>query len=139
VKTIVTVSDLQVPFHHKRAVSALTNFIREWGPDEVVCVGDEIDMPQISRWNKGTAGEYAGKLHKDRDDTVRILEALKVKHVMRSNHGDRLRTYLNTVQPRPGRRAGVAVRAVHEVRRHRRHLPPQDVRVRAQLAARPRR
>lgn len=98
-KTIVTVSDLQVPYHHKRAVSALTKFIREWEPDEVVCVGDEIDMPQISRWNKGTAGEYAGKLHKDRDDTVRILEALHVSHVMRSNHGDRLRTYLNTYSP----------------------------------------
>jgi hypothetical protein len=94
IQRIVAVSDLQVPYHHKRAVKALAGFIKDWKPDDVICVGDEIDMPQVSRWTKGTVGEYAGKLHKDRDDTVRILESLQVRHVMRSNHGDRLRAYL---------------------------------------------
>jgi hypothetical protein len=99
VKTIVAVSDLQVPYHHKRAVSALTKFIHAWGPDEVICVGDEIDMPQVSRWTKGTKGEYAGKLSKDRDVTVSILEALRVSHVMRSNHGERLANYVRQWAP----------------------------------------
>jgi predicted phosphodiesterase len=99
VKTIVTVSDLQVPYHHKRAVAALTKFVWEYKPDEVICVGDEIDMPQLSQWTKGTKGEYAGELHKQRDATVRILEALNVSHVMRSNHSDRLAKYLAAYGP----------------------------------------
>jgi hypothetical protein len=56
-------------------------------------------MPQVSRWSKGLAGEYAGRLHKDRDETARVLAALKVNHVMRSNHGDRLSTYLAQYAP----------------------------------------
>ena len=99
VRTIVTVSDLQVPYQHKPAVRALSEFIRQWGPDDVICVGDEIDMPQVSRWSKGLAGEYAGKLHKDRDETSRVLESLGVRHVMRSNHGTRLFDYLHRYAP----------------------------------------
>lgn len=98
-KTILAVSDLQIPYQHKRAVSALTKFINNWRPDDVICVGDEIDMPQVSRWSKGTAAEYAGKLHKDRDETTRTLEALKVQHLSRSNHGSRLWSYLARYAP----------------------------------------
>lgn len=97
--TILAVSDLQVPYHHKRAVSALAKFVNDWRPDTVLSVGDEIDMPQVSSWSKGAAGEYAGKLHQDRDATVRVLEALRVQHVMRSNHSDRLATYLRKWAP----------------------------------------
>jgi predicted phosphodiesterase len=99
VKTIIGISDLQVPYQHKRAVAALTKFVKATKPDEVVCVGDEIDMPQISQWTKGTKYEYAGKLHKQRDATMRILEGLRVNHVMRSNHSDRLEKYVSAYAP----------------------------------------
>jgi len=99
VRTIVAVSDLQVPYQHKRAVNALARFIDDTAPDQVVCVGDEIDMPQISQWTKGTKYEYAGQLHKHRDETVKILERLGVTDVMRSNHSDRLGKYLNQYAP----------------------------------------
>lgn len=98
-KTIVTVSDLQVPYQHKRAVASLANFIKAWRPDEVNCVGDEIDMPQVSRWSRGLAGEYKGKLHEDRDATAKVLEQLRVNNVMRSNHGARLFDYLSQYAP----------------------------------------
>jgi hypothetical protein len=99
-KAILTVSDLQVPYHHGRAVKALAGFIRDWQPDVVQCVGDEIDLPQVSRWKKGLRGEYAGKLSQDRDETTRILEQLQVRHVMRSNHGaDRLEGYVAKYAP----------------------------------------
>jgi hypothetical protein len=99
-RTIVTVSDLQVPYQHKRAVTALAKFIEDWQPDTVQCVGDEIDLPQVSRWKKGLRGEYAGKLTQDRDETARILERLKVRDVMRSNHGaDRLESYVAQYAP----------------------------------------
>jgi hypothetical protein len=99
VKTIVTVSDLQVPYQHRPAVKALAKFIKDWQPDSVQCVGDEIDMPQVSRWTEGTKGEYAGKLYKDRDATLKVLEALRVEHVMRSNHGERLWGYISRKAP----------------------------------------
>jgi hypothetical protein len=99
VKFVVAVSDLQVPYHHKRAVSALTKFVHAVRPDQVLSVGDEIDMPQVSQWTKGGAGEYAGKLHKDRDATYRVLEALRVTDVMRSNHSDRLMAYVRKYGP----------------------------------------
>jgi len=100
VKTVVTVSDLQVPYHHPRAVKALAKFINDWQPDVVQCVGDELDAPQVSRWTRGMRGEYLGKLHKDRDVAVRILEQLGVTHLSRSNHGsDRLESYLRQNAP----------------------------------------
>ena len=99
-KTIVCVSDLQIPYHDKRAVDNLAKFIKAYKPTEVVSVGDEMDMQTISRWAKGTPLEYERSIAKDRDETTRVLEALKVKHIIRSNHTDRL---FNTVMLRaPG-------------------------------------
>jgi len=99
-KTIVCVSDLQVPYHDKRAVDNLAKFIRAFKPDMVVSVGDEMDMQTISRWAKGTPLEYERSIGKDRDATVRVLEDLRVDHMIRSNHTDRL---FNTVMLRsPG-------------------------------------
>ena len=99
-KKIVCISDLQVPYYDKRAVNNLAAFIKAYKPDTVVSVGDEMDMQTISRWAKGTPLEYERSISKDRDETVRVLEALKVKHVIRSNHTDRL---FNTVMMRaPG-------------------------------------
>lgn len=99
-KTIVCVSDLQIPYHDKRAVDNLAKFIKSYKPTEVVSVGDEMDMQTISKWAKGTPLEYERSIAKDRDETTRVLEALKVKHIIRSNHTDRL---FNTVMLRaPG-------------------------------------
>jgi predicted phosphodiesterase len=99
-KTIVCVSDLQIPYHDKRAVDNLAKFIKAYKPTEVVSVGDEMDMQTISKWSKGTPLEYERSIGRDRDETTRVLEALKVKHIIRSNHTDRL---FNTVMMRaPG-------------------------------------
>ena len=45
---IVIVSDLQVPFHSPKMVKNLATFIRKFKPDEVLCVGDEMDFNTIS-------------------------------------------------------------------------------------------
>ncbi len=93
------VSDLQVPYHSDRAVSALANFIQVTQPDLVCSVGDEMDMPQVSRWNKSMAGEYEQTLSKQRDQTIAILKRLGVQHMSRSNHTDRLAVYLRRYAP----------------------------------------
>jgi len=86
------ISDLQVPYHDARAVEALAECLKDLKKkdDLVVTVGDEIDLPQISRWTQGKAGEWERTLGKDRDLTVEILANLRVDHVIRSNHTDRL-------------------------------------------------
>jgi len=99
-KAIVCISDLQVPYHDKRAVANVAAFIKAFKPDTVVSVGDEMDFQTISRWAQGTPLEYERTIGRDRDMTVQVLEDLKVEHVIRSNHTDRL---FNTVMMRaPG-------------------------------------
>ena len=98
-KRIVIVSDLQIPYHDPTAVENLIKFIRSYKPDQVVSIGDEIDLPTLGKWNRGRIGEYAGSLGRDRDETVRILERLQVTDVIRSNHTDRLFNYIANQSP----------------------------------------
>jgi predicted phosphodiesterase len=96
---ICIVSDLQIPYHDPKAVHNLIDFIKRYKPDRVVSIGDEIDLPQVSKWEKGRMGEYAGTIGKDRDATVKILEQLRVTDVIRSNHTDRLFNYIASYAP----------------------------------------
>lgn len=91
-KRVWLVSDLQVPYHDKRAVDALAQAIEDMRQpgDLVVTVGDEMDMQTISRWSAGTPLEFERSIGKDRDATVQVLRDLQVQHVIRSNHTDRL-------------------------------------------------
>ena len=89
-KRIVVVPDLQVPFHSKGGVQALARFIEQYEPDQVVCVGDLIDMPQISQWTKGSAGEHTRDLHKHRNMAIDVIAALQIDVISRANHEDRL-------------------------------------------------
>jgi len=63
-KTVIVIPDMQVPYHDSRAVRAVQNFVGDYQPDELYCVGDEADSPEPSRWNKGLAGEFEGTLQK---------------------------------------------------------------------------
>lgn len=99
-KVQILISDLQVPYHDKRAVANVIEFIKWYKPDEVISVGDEMDMQTISKWSRGTALEHEGSIGNDRDEAVRILKALKITRMTRSNHTDRL---FNTIALRaPG-------------------------------------
>lgn len=90
IQRTVVVSDLQVPYHDEVAVKNLGAFIRTWKPHKVVTIGDEIDLPQISRWTEGTPGWYEQTLGEDRDLAVQTLYDLQVTDMIRSNHTDRL-------------------------------------------------
>jgi hypothetical protein len=48
IKRIVVVSDLQVPYHDRVATRNLASFITKFKPDQVVNIGDEIDLAHIS-------------------------------------------------------------------------------------------
>lgn len=102
----VVIPDIQAPFHDPKAVRALIDFVKHIKPDGLLCVGDEIDLPSVSRWNNGTAGEYTHSLVNDIKVTNGIVtelrEALgkgKPFHMSRSNHGDRLHNYVVKYAP----------------------------------------
>lgn len=93
-KRTVVLPDLQCPYEDSHVVNNLAIFIKAFRPDAVVTIGDEIDLPQISRWTENTPGWYEQTLASDRDHTVEVLwkltEHVKEAHMIRSNHTDRL-------------------------------------------------
>ena len=99
IKRIVLVSDLQCPYHDEIAVRNLSRFIKRWKPHRVASVGDEIDLPQLSKWERGLAGEFAGTLDRDRKITQDVLWKLQVTDIVRSNHSDRLYNSIKTRMP----------------------------------------
>lgn len=104
-KTIVVVSDLQVPFHDRAALENLTSFVKDFEPDGLVNVGDDIDAHEVSQWSKGGAGEYTGTLQASLDEVASVHLAFRealgdgTYDLSRSNHGDRLRKYIAQYAP----------------------------------------
>jgi predicted phosphodiesterase len=104
-KRVVVLSDLQIPYQDNKAVNNVIEFIADYKPDELWCVGDELDAPEPSRWNKGMAGEYAGTLQKGIDMTTEIISEFKKAlgkkpfYMQRSNHTDRIDTYIRKNAP----------------------------------------
>jgi hypothetical protein len=93
---------LQIPFHHKRNVEKVLDYIWESKIDGIFCVGDEIDVAELGAFNKGTRKEFEGTLQKNFNLTHRILgefrEALGSKKkpfvLQRSNHSQRIEKYI---------------------------------------------
>lgn len=105
-KRIVIISDWQIPFHHVAATQSLLNFVRRIKPDALACVGDEADLPSVSRWTEGSRGEYSAAIQSDLDTTRGILAAFrnalgydKPFFLVRSNHTDRLERYIEKKAP----------------------------------------
>lgn len=104
-ETIVVVPDLQVPDHNKRLVDNFIDFLDDYQPSKLINVGDDVDFFEVSRWARGSAGEYAPTLQKNLDAAYSIHERMREAigdvpyHVSRSNHGDRMRKYLAAHAP----------------------------------------
>jgi len=105
-KRIVVISDLQVPYNHEGATNALIRFIKRIKPDALACVGDEADLPMVSRWEDGYRGEYSPAIQSDLDTTRGLLGAFrkalgsdKPFTIVRSNHTDRLERYIERKAP----------------------------------------
>jgi UDP-2,3-diacylglucosamine pyrophosphatase LpxH len=104
-KRVVVLSDLQIPYQDNKAVDATLDFIRYYKPDQLWCVGDELDAPEPSRWNKGMAGEYAETLQDSIDLTHDTMASYrkalgnKPFFIQRSNHTDRIDTYMRKYAP----------------------------------------
>lgn len=61
-KTTLVIPDIQYPYHDGVALRKLINVAADLQPDAILQIGDAVDFPQVSQWNKGTAGEFSGTL-----------------------------------------------------------------------------
>jgi len=102
---IVVIPDMQIPFHSKRHLDSLLNYVEYVKPD-LACVGDEVDVPQASRWTKGTAKEFEGTLQRDLNTARQVLKDFrqaqgkkKTFWLQRSNHTQRLEDYIRKFAP----------------------------------------
>lgn len=104
-KRIVVVPDTQIPFHDRKALKTVVGFIGDLQPDEVIHIGDLVDFPQPSRWNKDTRGEFEGSIYEDSEATkAQFLEPLRAVYdgpigVHEGNHDERPRVYLEKYAP----------------------------------------
>ncbi|AKU44921.1 excisionase [Mycobacterium phage Barriga] len=104
-KRIVVVSDIQAPFHSRKAVAAVIQYIADTQPDQVIQIGDLLDLPQPSRWSKGTKGEFEGSIFRDAEGVKReFLEPLRAVYdgwigIHEGNHDLRGRQYLERYAP----------------------------------------
>ena len=90
IKRFVITPDLQVPFHSERGTNLLARFIERFKPHYSICIGDEIDLPQLGSFNAGSIGELEGNIHEDREWVQYLAEKLQWTDVVGSNHGIRL-------------------------------------------------
>lgn len=102
--SIVILPDIQHPYEDKRYVDALREFVADFAPDELGQIGDLIDAPEPSRWNKGMAGEYAPTLQRSIDGTHKLLKSFRDVHegpmwVKAGNHDERVETYIRRYAP----------------------------------------
>lgn len=104
-KTIVAISDTQLPYEDRKAVRNLIRFIGEFQPDEVAHVGDLMDYPQPSRWSKDTRAEFEGSIYADSEYAKRsFLEPLRAVYdgpvgILEGNHDERPRVYADRYSP----------------------------------------
>jgi hypothetical protein len=96
---------MQIPFHSKRHLDSLLNYVEYVKPD-LACVGDEVDVFQASRWTKGTAKEFEGTLQRDLNTAHQVLKDFRVAQgkkktfwLQRSNHTQRLEDYIRKFSP----------------------------------------
>ena len=103
---IFIISDIQAPMEDRRMVDAVQEAAKDYKPDLLLCVGDEADAFEPSRWNKGLAAEMSGTLQAGLDRAHEIMTGFrdavgkKTPFIsMRSNHGDRIQNYIKKYAP----------------------------------------
>lgn len=103
-KTIVVMPDVQAPLHDTQLVGKFVDFMRDFQPDELAQVGDFTDSTEISRWVRGKKKEFAGDLRSGFEAAMDILDDIRCVfdgrfRIVRSNHDDRLESYIETCAP----------------------------------------
>jgi hypothetical protein len=89
--SVLVIPDLQIPFHHKRALDFLQRTQERYKCDNVICVGDEWDLAALSKYPKDPNGMSAGdELAAARKATQPFAAAFPKLRLCESNHRQRL-------------------------------------------------
>ena len=115
----VIISDTQIPYDDRRALTAVVGFIGAYQPDQVIHIGNLLDYPTPARWTKGAADEFAQRIKPD-------AEQAKARFLGPAQGGLRRPGRHPRGQPRPSAsRVPAQVRA--SLRRFRRRLPFENL------------
>lgn len=88
---VLTISDIQAPFHHEDTIEFLKTLKKEIKPTKVVCIGDELDWHVLGDWVSDPDGMGALDEFERGMDLMRELYSIFPKAVLlESNHGLRV-------------------------------------------------
>ncbi len=87
-KSILVISDLHCPYQHPDAIAFLQAVKRKYKPDQIVCIGDEIDYHALSYHETNPDLDNAGEeLNKAIKALTPIYKMFPKVTVIESNHG----------------------------------------------------
>jgi hypothetical protein len=87
-KSILVISDLHCPYQHPDTVKFLKAVKKKYKPDQVVCIGDEVDFHALSYHESNPDLDSAGvELQKAVDALIPIYKMFPKVTVIESNHG----------------------------------------------------
>ena len=61
IKKAVLLSDIHFPYHDKDCIKLVKKFIKDFKPDELIYMGDQMDFDYISKFNKDKLKNLEGK------------------------------------------------------------------------------
>ena len=87
---VLAIPDFHAPFGHKDAADFLSDLKKEYKPQKVICLGDEVDAYSLSDWDHSPDAMSAGDEYKAAIKQLQPLYKLFPKvMVCESNHGRR--------------------------------------------------
>jgi hypothetical protein len=103
-KNYVIIPDMQIPYHDKKFVYNMMDYVIDLNPTGVVFIGDNVDCAAPATWNKGTAEEFAGTLQTEFDIWEDVASYLRGNYsgwvgVHMGNHEKRINSYLKNKAP----------------------------------------
>lgn len=103
-RTVMLMPDTHAPIHDKRAVDAFVYVLNAVQPDELLIMGDFLDMKAPARWSKNSAAEFAADLPREAAAGGQILDLIRNVYdgrisFLMGNHEDRLRKYVSQYAP----------------------------------------
>lgn len=102
---IIIGMEMQIPYEDPKSFNAFCDFVVDYSPDGIVMVGDFLDVPGPSRWNRGTAQEFEGSLQKECDTAQKYLHLLRsvytgwIGYHTQANHEMRIQNYIRAKAP----------------------------------------
>lgn len=76
-RTTLILPDIQWPDCDMLMLKKVISVAKELQPDAILQIGDAIDFPQVSQWNKGRAGEFATDLQDHIDGWRKVMENIR--------------------------------------------------------------